>query len=233
MALLCEEDMKAIRFALFSFILSAGVSGWAADQKQFREVSFKTADGGDIFGNLYGKGDHAVVLAHGAIFNKESWHPFASTLSEHSYRVLAIDFRGYGKSVPGSKGKALQEDVLAAVSYLQREGAKVISAIGGSMGGGAAAQAAVESAEGDIHRLILLSPVPIKEPERIKAGKLIFIASKDEKLVPRIKDQYKRAPQPKKIVLLEGNAHAQHIFKTAKAQRLTELILEYLAEDHD
>jgi hypothetical protein len=30
-------------------------------------------------------------------------------------------------------------------------------------------------------------------------------------------------------VLLEGNAHAQHIFKTVQAQKLTRLIFEFLA----
>src|SRR5580700_10347038 len=36
-------------------------------------ISFPTQDGGRICANLYGKGDRAVVLAHGGRFNKESW----------------------------------------------------------------------------------------------------------------------------------------------------------------
>ena len=28
---------------------------------------------GIIFGNLYGEGSHAIVLAHGRSLNKESW----------------------------------------------------------------------------------------------------------------------------------------------------------------
>ena len=61
-------------------------------------VSFPTEDGGVIYADLYGTGDQAVVLAHGARFNKESWSDQARILESHGFRVLAIDFRGYGKS---------------------------------------------------------------------------------------------------------------------------------------
>lgn len=197
-------------------------------EEQFHEVSFETTDSGIVFANMYGEGDHAVVLAHGAIFNKESWDSIARLLSSKGLKVLAIDFRGYGKSKSGSKGRgALYEDILAAVRYLHREGSKRVSVIGGSMGGGAAAQAAVEASEGEIDRLIFLSPVPIVNPELIKGNKL-FIASENERLVSKIKDQYKSAPEPKKLVLLKGSAHAQHIFKTDQSEQLTKLILEFL-----
>jgi hypothetical protein len=43
-----------------------------------------------------------------------------------------------------------------------------------------------------------------------------------------IKEQYARAPEPKRPVLLDGNAHAQNIFKTDQAARLTTLIVEFL-----
>jgi pimeloyl-ACP methyl ester carboxylesterase len=195
--------------------------------EQFHEVSFATADSGIVFANMYGEGDHAVVLAHGAIFNKESWDTLARLLSSRGLKVLAIDFRGYGKSKAGSKSRALYEDILAAIRYLHREGSKRVSVIGGSMGGGATAQAAVEASEREIDRLIFLSPAPIQNPDLIKGNKL-FIASEDERLVSRIKKQYKNAPEPKKLVLLKGSAHAQHIFKTDQSEQLTKLILEFL-----
>jgi len=197
--------------------------------KQVRKVSFGTADNGKIFANIYGKGDHAVVFAHGAVFNKESWDSLARELSAKGYRVLALDFRGYGKSVAGRKERALYEDILAAARYLRREEAKKVSVVGGSMGGGAAAQASVEAKEGEIDKLILLSPIPIKNPEMMKASKL-FVASKGERLLRKVKKQYERAPKPKKLVLLDGDTHAQHIFKTQQAEKLTNLIFKFLAD---
>jgi len=220
--------MKAIVYMFLFLILLVGDLSMAFDKSQVKEVSFETTDGGRIVANQYGKGKYGVILAHGAIFNKESWHPFASTLADQGFCVLSIDFRGYGKSISGSNGKVLYEDVLGAVRYLDSIGAEKISAIGGSMGGGAVAQAAVVAEEGTFFKVILLSPVPIKEPEKIKANEVIYIVSKDEKLMLTVEKQYKRVSQPKIMEVLEGDAHAQHIFKTSQASRLTELIVAVL-----
>jgi hypothetical protein len=62
----------------------------------------------------------------------------------------------------------------------------------------------------------------------MKANRFLFIASRDEPLMPRIKEQYERAPEPKKLAVLEGSAHAQHIFKTDQADKLTKLIVDFL-----
>ncbi len=191
-------------------------------------ISFETADGARIAADVYGKGPDAVVLAHGAAFDKESWKPLADTLSEQGHRVLAIDFRGYGGSTLGREDKALYQDVLAAVRYLRANGATTVSVVGASMGGGASARAAVAAKPGEIDRLFLLSPVAIENPEAMKAGRFLYLASRDEPLAPSIQQQYARAPEPKRLVLLDGNAHAQNIFKTDQAARLTALIVEFL-----
>src|SRR4051812_32643824 len=82
-------------------------------------LSFPTADGGLVHADLYGKGDRAVVLAHGGRFDKESWKEQAKVLERAGFRVLAINFRGYGESRgPGQAdplGAPLHNDVLAAV----------------------------------------------------------------------------------------------------------------------
>ena len=193
-----------------------------------REVSFLTSDGGRVFAAIRGSGEHAVVLAHGAVFNKESWAEQSELLVENGFRVLAIDFRGYGKSQAGSKGKALHLDVLAAVRYLHDLGAKQVSVVGGSMGGGAAALATAESKAGEIDHLILLAHSPIRRPQDLKGNKL-FIVSAGDRLSRSVKQQYEDAPQPKKLVVLDGNAHAQHIFRTDRADELTKLIVDWLS----
>ena len=199
---------------------------WAAESGGL-DVSFETADQGLVHALLYKNGDSAVVLAHGAVFNKESWKPFRSALSDSGLTVLALDFRGYGKSLAGTRPDALYEDILAAVRYLKRNGAGRVSVLGASMGGGAAAQAAVHSVAGEIDKLVLLSPVPIGHPERMHANSL-FIASRGEGLVSGIQAQFDRAPEPKRLVLLDGSAHAQHIFKTEQAAELTRVIVDFL-----
>ena len=194
-----------ILIAIFGPLSGYGLS--QSDQNgeviDFREVSFLTSDGGRVFASLYGVGDHGVVLAHGAVFNKESWAEQSELLMEKGFRVLAIDFRGYGKSQAGSQKNALHLDVLAAVRYLHDQGTKRVSVVGGSMGGGAAAQAAAESKEGEIDLLILLAHSPIHRPQDLKGNKL-FIVSIGDGLSRSVKQQYEAAPKPKKLVVLEG-----------------------------
>jgi len=196
--------------------------------QQPESVVFYTEDSGKITADLYPAGKRAVVLAHGAVFNKESWAPLAKKLVHSAITVLAIDFRGYGASKPGSKTYALEQDITGAITYLHSLGYDTVSVLGASMGGGAAARAAVQAGPGQIDRLILLSPVPIKNPQQIHARRIFYIASKEEGLAASVQNQYERAPQPKKIYWIKGTAHAQHIFKTGRADELTRLIVDLL-----
>lgn len=203
-------------------------------------VSFPTQDGGLVYANLYGKGDRGVVLAHGGRFNKESWDKQAPVLVKAGFSVLAIDFRGRGKSRGGPKTRPDDDgarfDVLAAIRYLRKTGAKSVSVVGASFGGGAAAEASVETAPGEIDRLILLAHSPIQKPEQMK-GRKLFILSRDDfsgdnkiPRLPKIREQYERAASPKELVILEGSAHAQFIFATDQGGRLMREILRFLSE---
>src|SRR5947209_3767172 len=91
-------------FVIWSLAFGISASGAAQPVEAPQLVSFATQDGGLIDGHLYDKGDRGVVLAHGGRFNKESWEKQARVLAKEGFRVLAIDFRGYGKSKgPGQK----------------------------------------------------------------------------------------------------------------------------------
>jgi len=214
-----------------ALILSLAVTGASAGAPQAPlSVSYPTADGGTIHADLYGDGAHAVLLAHGRVFDKESWEPLARQLQAAGYQALAIDFRGYGESTAGSAGNTLEQDVLGGIRYLgEQRGAAAVSVIGGSMGGGAAARAAVLAPAGQIEALVLLSAGSLDDPSLMHAARILFIASEDEGMAPGVRAQHERAPQPKKLVLLPGDAHAQHIFKTDQAARLSDEILSFLA----
>jgi pimeloyl-ACP methyl ester carboxylesterase len=139
-------------------------------------VSFRTQDGGVVYADVYGKGARGVVLAHGGRFDKRRWEKQARVLADAGFRVLAIDFRGRGQSrggaASGSVDDGLRFDVLAAVRYLRETGAQTVSVVGGSMGGGAAAEASVEAAPGEIDRIVLLAHAAIEHPGRMKGRKL-------------------------------------------------------------
>lgn len=200
-------------------------------------VSFPTVDGGLIHADVYGEGDRVVLLAHGGRFDRTSWAEQAPVLAAAGFRVLAIDFRGRGESVGGHEWDGSDEgyvlDVRAALDWLRETGATSISVVGASFGGWAAARAATEAEPGEIAALVLLAHSPIERPEAL-TGRKLFIAARDDPYAdgsPRLvdfRDQYERAPEPKELVILDGDAHAQHIFDTPQGERLLAEILRFL-----
>ena len=179
-------------------------------------VSFPTEDGGIVSADIYGKGERGLVLAHGGRFNKESWQKQARMFASAGFRVLAFDFRGYGASHgPGDSAPMdapLHLDVLAAVRYLRKTGAKTVSVVGGSMGGGAAGDASIASQPGEINRVVFLGAHPNGPPEKLKSASLFIVArddaNEDGRRLPKIQEQYQKAPEPKTLIILDGSAHA-------------------------
>jgi pimeloyl-ACP methyl ester carboxylesterase len=199
-------------------------------------ASFPSQDGGRICGDVYGKGYRGVILAHGGRFNKESWGDQARTLASAGFSVLAIDFRGFGcSSGPGQADfdKApFENDILAAVRYLKAHGSKTVSVVGGSFGGAAAGDASIKSVAGEIDRIVFLGAAPNLSAANLKSRALFIVARDDSNdagpRLPGIRAQYDRAPQPKELILLEGSAHAQFLFRTDQADRVMREILRFL-----
>src|SRR6185312_648889 len=199
-------------------------------------TSFPTEDGGRVCANVYGQGTRAVVLAHGGRFNKESWREQAQALVSEGFRVLAIDFRGFGCSTgPGQADfdhAPFENDVIAAVHYLKVHDAKTVSVIGGSFGGGAAGDASIKSAPGEIDRIVFLGAAPNLSAEKLKSRALFIVARDDANdsgpRLPGIRAQYEKAPQPKQLIVLDGSAHAQFLFQTDQSARVMREILRFL-----
>jgi pimeloyl-ACP methyl ester carboxylesterase len=222
---------------LVAVIVSLFVAPFLAETTAAQtHVFFPTEDGGVIYADVYGHSGRAIVLAHGGRFNKESWEKQARTLVSTGFRVLALDFRGYGKSRgPGDSepmNAPLHLDILAAVRYLRNSGAKSVSVVGGSMGAGAAGDASIASRPGEIDRLVFLGGAPNGSAEKLKSPSLFIVArddtSGDGPRLPGIQQQYDKAPQPKSLVVLEGSAHAQYLFETDQADRVIGEILHFL-----
>ena len=230
--------MRLLLVSLSTFTLAVFALAQTASVPP-QEISFPTQDGGLIYANQYGTGERGVVLAHGGRFTKESWEKQAQVLVKAGFRVLAIDFRGRGKSRGGNEAQSadggVRLDVLAGIRYLRQSGMKTVSVIGASFGGGAAAEAAIAAEAGEIDGLVLLAHSPIAHPEKMKGRKLFILArddsSGDNKVprLPKIREQYEKASGPKELVLLEGSAHAQFIFGTEQGERLMCEILRFLS----
>ena len=225
------SSMSALRAVPLALVLSMLV---AAQQT----ISFPTEDGGRVCADVYGQGTRSVVLAHGGRFNKESWQEQARTLVSEGFRVLAIDFRGFGCSTgPGQAdfdNAPFENDVIAAVRYLKVHDAKTVSVIGGSFGGGAADDASIKSASGEIDRIVFLGAAPNLPAEKLKSRALFIVARDDAndsgRCLPGISAQYEKAPQPKELIVLDGSAHAQFLFQTDQRARVMREILRFLSK---
>jgi dienelactone hydrolase len=203
-------------------------------------VSFPLPDGSaQIQGDLYGHGPRGIVLAHGGRFHKESWKKQATALADAGFVVLAVGFRGDRLNPNGSPGSFGSDtdnatDVLAAVTYLHHIGATTVSAVGASLGGDAVGDADVRSKPGNIDRVVFLGSSGGDAPEKLTGRKLFIVArddtSGDGLRLPGISRNYEKAPQPKKLVILEGSAHAQFLFDTDQGPRLLNEILRFVSE---
>ena len=223
------RSMPILRVLLTVIVLSAVTAAQQA-------TSFLTEDGGLIYAELYGKGARGVVLAHGGQFTKESWHDQAQALAAHGFRVLTFDFRGFGRSHgPGQADfdtAPFHKDVIAAVRYLKAQGATAVAVVGGSFGGGAAGDASIEW-PGEIDRVVFLGAAPNLPADKLKCRSLFIVArddaSADGPRLPGIRAQYERAPNPKKLIILDGSAHAQFLFQTEQRARTMQEILRFLS----
>ena len=221
-------------YILRLFLAALLLPGLAVAQQQ---VSFSTQDGGLVHADKYGSGDCGLVLAHGGRFTKESWTEQMPAFLNAGFRVLAIDFRGRGQS-RGPQSKTGEEgaeyDVLAAVRYLRKTGAKTVAIIGASFAGEAAADASIDAEPGEIHRLMLLAAWSDRPPEKIKGRKLFIVARDDANgdglRLPRIRANYEKAAGPKELLILDGSAHAQFLFATDQRDRLLREILRFLSQ---
>ena len=222
--------MAIVRMILAAIAFASLVTGQ-------EHVSFRSQDGAVIYADVYGTGDRGVVLAHGGRFNKESWANQATVIAAARFRVVAIDFRGYGQSRgPGQSDiftAPLHLDVLAAVRYLRSGGARSISLVGGSMGGGAAADAAIEAGPDESSRVVLLAATPGGQPQKLRGRKLLIIARDDADgaapRLPRIRADWDKVPEPKELIVLDGSAHAQFLFQTDQADRVMREIVRFLS----
>lgn len=221
--------MTAIR----AILTAAALTGIASAQQG---VSFPTQDGGLIYADMYGKSSRGVVLAHGGRFKKDSWAKQAQALAAAGFRALAIEFRGEGQSRGGMQGGPPGDlrhlDVLAAVHYLRNTGAASVSVVGASMGGDYAAEAA-EAEPAEIDRLVLLASGAYTPLTRMKGRKLFIVARDDANddgpRLPKILAQYKKALEPKELIVLDGSAHAQFLFQTEQGERVMRDILRFLS----
>jgi pimeloyl-ACP methyl ester carboxylesterase len=122
--------------------------------------SVPASDGGEIHVADRGRG-RPFVLLPGVTLTTLSWHYQLIDLVDAGYRVLAMDIRGHGRSIPGSGGYGgarLAEDVYEALLALDVKDAILV---GHSLGGMTALQLLIDhpelASDGTVSGMVLVS----------------------------------------------------------------------------
>jgi alpha-beta hydrolase superfamily lysophospholipase len=211
---------------VFVLVFFAVLSSPKAIAQADELVAFGTEDGGKIEASFFNAGNSkAVIFAHGAIFNKESWYFLAEAFQRKGVSALSIDFRGYGNSTSGSTTNKMY-DILGAISYLREQGFTEINLLGASMGG-VAVLSALSNISIPIDKVLLLAPAGGPAIESTASDKL-FIVSESERMFSSVMAIYNASAEPKQIKIYPGNSHAQHLFKTDVRDELIERIINFI-----
>ncbi len=83
-------------------------------------------------------------------------------------------------------------------------------------------------------RIVFLASSGGSRPEKL-SGRKLFIVARDDRnswglRLPEIKAHFERAPEPKKLVIVDGSAHAQFLFDTEGGSNVMDQILRFLTE---
>jgi len=220
--------LRAQRVSRLWVVGVALLAGGRCDAAEdFQAVEFDTTDGGHVHASLFpATAARAVVLAHGAVFNKESWYPLARQLQKHGCTCLSIDFRGYGKSTAAHLNDRYV-DIIGAVAFLKAKGSSSIALVGGSMGAVAVLDALKSAAMRGVDKAIILAAPGGPSIDNPKIDKL-FIVAEGDPVSARLKTICEQSAPPKSLKIFPGSAHAQHLFKGEHATELTDLIVDFL-----
>jgi len=180
------------------------------------EVNFKTDDGININGNIFGSFNRIVILSHMFPTDQTSWFEFAKFLNENKIAAMTYDFRGYGKSEGKKEIANIYKDLEAAIKYISQYNLDKVYLMGASMGGTASI---IVAAETKVSGLITLSaPDEFKglsaknEIKNLKCPKL-FIASKGDTYAFKSANFfYDNSNEPKEKLILDGKSHGTFIF---------------------
>jgi len=233
----------ALAFPLILVAASCGAVSSAPSGGDSTPVTFRTSDGVQLSGRLFGPTDalQGVVLTHMLPADQTSWFPEAAHLAQQGYQVLTFDLRGY---CPGGAGGCSQgtkdpgaaaTDVTAALAELRRHGPQRVALLGASVGGTASLIAA--SQDGNVPAVITLSaPLQIgtlaATPQilgALDAAKLYIAGLGDPTgAAQAAQSLYDLSPQPKRLDIVTTDAHGTDLFASSQGTSVALAIDQWL-----
>lgn len=108
----------------------------------------------------------ALVLLHGLGSSAEDWEYQIPYFSKH-YRVIAMDLRGFYRSIRGAGKLSIERFAADVRSLLDQLHVDHFHLLGYSMGGAIAMQMALDY-PGTVHKLVIANSVPSFRPQTLK-----------------------------------------------------------------
>ena len=209
-------------------------------QNKVEEVEFEASDGVKIHG-WFVKGDgakHTLLFFHGNAGNLSDRADWVDTLASLPTDILAIDYRGYGKSEGKPNEEGVYRDAMAAYQWLtetRKIPANKIILYGKSLGGAPACelasrvpcgglilQSTFTNAKDMAGTMMPLLPVKwfmrhrfdnLGKIAKIEIPKLI-VHSRNDEIIPYAMAErlHEAAKEPKSLVTYDGAGHNDLIF---------------------
>lgn len=199
-------------------------------------VSYKASDGTRLEGVTLGQGRVGILLGHQVNSNVCEWFPFARTLAEQGFRVLAFDFRGNGSSYPvgGDPGR-LDLDIPAGVEQLMRLGAEEVVVIGASMGGTAAVVAGASPIDGLAGVISMSGPGVFADLDAGAAARkldvpVLYLAGRaDGTFASEARRMYQKTRSPdKELMIVPGASHGSLMLLPPEEPGVRKAILSFI-----
>lgn len=180
-----------------------------------KAISFRATDGVRLHGVLLGSGQNGIVLGGDAVRgNLCNWLPFARTLAQRGYRVLAYDLRPIPlrrRSPPTAVHFA--RDVVGAERELVRHGVRRVLVGGAGLGGTAAMTAAARIPRSLLAGVVVLSSVrrfagmdAEAAARRVTAPSFFGVGSRDAPFVDELRKLYTAsAAKRKQLVVVRSS----------------------------
>ena len=235
----------ALVFLVASAYVSAGTErlrplrlkeGCVKKRDHARVVRFRASDRARLLGVSLGSGPIGIALGHESDGTLCNWMPFARTLRQNGYRVLAFDFRGWGSS-PAARRVRLDLDFAAAAARLHKLGAEKIVLAGASLGANAALAAATEVTP-RVSAVISLSAADSTFSSRLDGTAtvpkltvpvLFMVAEADSGFADDAKKLYSQTlAVDKQLLIVPGRAHGTFLLRGASGAGPREAVIDFV-----
>jgi len=188
-------------------------------------VGFRSSDGVQLEGKLYGEGKTGVILSHQYNSDQSSWFSFAGQLANAGYLVLTYNFRGFcpGADAGCSGGTkdvaAATKDLEGAISFMRDKGATKLFLVGASMGGTASLAETTAQPTRIAGVISMSSPISFQGLDANLAGlgdvgtPKLFIAGRSDPAgaADAARSMYKKSADMKQVLIVDTDQHGAFI----------------------